>query len=297
MDLASDLRTPKNNLKEFHDTAFRALSYMPEVITNSNFRNNFVIHESTNAGSTKFLRPVNTALFIESPSLFKEKYATCISYFETIKESRGERTFGSEALSDIDSVIYTIHQSIGCGMDLLINSNSARKHLGNRLEELMRCVFNAIGVTNKRIVLKIPYEHEGKTRTYKCENDLILSPYKKVKSSSTNIDEKEIVVSAKTSSKDRMGKIFIDKILLQEFVGHDLKVIGIFLNDVQRKKTDNISYTLVSGLFMVYTKFLTPLEGVYYLDSPPQAKKEPYDRYMHKFSDLVTKQVWEMLTS
>jgi len=50
---------------------------------------------------------------------------------------------------------------------------------------------------------------------------------------------KEIVVSLKTTSKDRMGKIFLDKLLMQKFAGHSVKVIGIFLNDVQIKnKTD-----------------------------------------------------------
>ncbi|MEX2362620.1 MAG: hypothetical protein WD597_03310, partial [Balneolaceae bacterium] len=200
MDLASDLKTPKKELGEFYETACRALNYIPEVITNSNYRNNFVIHESTTAGSTKFLRPINKDLFISSSSEFKVKYKECMKHFRSINKTKGKIDLELEALLNIDSVIYTIHQSIGCSMDLLINSNSARKHLGNRLEELMRAVFTAVGITNKRVVLKIPYDHEGKTRTYKCENDLILSPFKEVKSSTTNIHENEIVVSAKTSS-------------------------------------------------------------------------------------------------
>ncbi len=94
-----------------------------------------------------------------------------------------------------------------------------------------------------------------------------------------------------------MGKVFIDKILLERFVKHDQKVIGIFLNDVQRKGHDNVSYTLVSGLFMVYSKFLTELDGVYYLDPPPNAFIEPFTKYMRPFSDLVTKDIWKLLSS
>ena len=85
--------------------------------------------------------------------------------------------------------------------------------------------------------------------------------------------------------------------LLQKFVGHDVKILGIFLNDVQRKESDNISYTLVSGLFMVYTNFLTPLEGVYYLDPPPHEKKSPYNEHIHKFSNLITRDIWKLLAS
>ncbi|MCX6219761.1 MAG: hypothetical protein NTZ69_02085 [Bacteroidia bacterium] len=112
-----------------------------------------------------------------------------------------------------------------------------------------------------------------------------------------SLDENEIVVSVKTTSKDRMGKMFIDKILLERFVEHPQKVICIFLNDVQRKENDNISFTLVSGLFMVYSKFLTKLEGIYYLDSPPNATKKPYSDYMNRFSELISGDFRTLLTS
>ena len=67
------------------------------------------------------------------------------------------------------------------------------------------------------------------------------------------------------------------------------------MNDVQRKEDNNISFTLVSGLFMVYIKFLTPLEGVYYLDPPPNAKKPPYNLYIKPFSELITKEIKKLL--
>ncbi len=80
------------------------------------------------------------------------------------------------------------------------------------------------------------------------------------------------------------------------------KTLGIaqlnyVLNDVQRKESDNISYTLVSGLFMVYSKFLTELEGIYYLDPPPNSLKEPFNKYMKPFSELVTNDIWNLLSS
>jgi hypothetical protein len=109
------------------------------------------------------------------------------------------------------------------------------------------------------------------------------------------IDPGEIVISLKTSSKDRLGKIFIDKLLLNKFVGHEVKVVGIFLNDVQRKETNNISYTFVSGLFMVYTKFLTKLEGMYFIDIPPQTKELPYSNYISPFSKFIIEDVWKLI--
>ncbi len=91
-----------------------------------------------------------------------------------------------------------------------------------------------------------------------------------------------------------MDKMFIDKILPERFVKHDQKVIGIFLNDVQRKESNKISCTLVSGLFMVYSNFLTELEGIYYLDPPPNVFKEPFNKYMKPFSELVTHDIWNL---
>ena len=70
----------------------------------------------------------------------------------------------------------------------------------------------------------------------------------------------------------------MDKLLMSKFTKQDVKVIGIFLNDVQRKEQNKISYTFVAGLFMVYTKFLTELDGVYYIDPPPNAFREPYKK-------------------
>lgn len=83
--------------------------------------------------------------------------------------------------------------------------------------------------------------------------------------------------------------------LLEKFVGHKVNVVGIFLNDVQRKEADNISYTFVSGLFMVYRKFLTSLEGIYYFDIPPKAKEAPYNKYINKFSKFLTKDLWVLI--
>jgi len=99
----------------------------------------------------------------------------------------------------------------------------------------------------------------------------------------------------KTTSKDRMGKIFLDKLLMQKFAEHPVKVVGIFLNDVQRKETKKISYTFVSGLFMVYTKFLTRLEGVYFVDPPPITKDSPYNEHISPFSKFIADDMWELL--
>ncbi len=292
--LDKDLQKGKGNITEFGEIAKRVLQYLPNILSNSNEKNGYIIYSSKIAGTTKYIRPINKSLFLNDINEFDTHFKQLLDIFKKIKT--GDRIVGAEK-DIIDKTVYTIQQLIGAGLDLLVNPNSARKHVGNRFEELIKVIFNEIGIANKKIVLQIPYETEEGTKIYKCENDLIISPFECVKSTSHSLNESEVVISVKTTSKDRMGKMFIDKILLERFVDHQQKVIGIFLNDVQRKETNNISFTLVSGLFMVYSKFLTELEGVYYLDPPPNANKKPYSNYMKRFSELLTIDLYKLLTT
>ena len=284
ISLPEDLQLPKNDIDEFGTITKRVLQYLPNVLSGYEDKNGYRLYTSRIAENVKYTRPINIRLFIYEESRFQKEFNRLKIIFKKIKS---QEDINETDKNIINKTIYTIQQSIGVGRDLLVQLNSARKHVGNRFEELIKALFTALGISNKRIVLKIPYETDEGTKTYKCENDLILSPYSEVKSTPQTIDPKEIVVSAKTTSKDRMGKMFIDKLLLERFVGHPQKVIGIFLNDVQRKDTNNISYTLVSGLFMVYSKFLTQLEGIYYLDPPPNAKKKPYSNHMKPFNGII----------
>ena len=292
--LDKDLQTVKHNLEEFAGITRRVLQYLPNVISGVHVKNDYKIFSSEIAGTVKYIRPINQTLFIDTTEDFMRSFENLKVIFEKIRLK--QQLTGREKKT-IDSTLYTIQQSVGAGLDLLVNPNSARKHVGNRFEELIKTVFIEIGISNKKIVLKIPYETEEGTKSYKCENDLVLSPFEKVKSSSESINKDEVVVSIKTTSKDRMGKMFIDKMLLERFIGHPQKVIGIFLNDVQRKGSNNIGFTLVSGLFMVYSRFLTELEGVYYLDPPPAVGKKPFSNYMKPFSELITKDISRLLSS
>ncbi len=174
-------------------------------------------------------------------------------------------------------------------------ANSSRKHVGNRFEEFINAIFSYLDISTKKIILKIPYNTETGKRYYSCETEVVLSPFESVKSTSSQIHPKEIIVSLKTTTKDRMSKIFIDKILMEKFVEHPVSVIGISLNDIQRKNKNNISSTFVSNLFMVYTEFLTELGGYYYIDIPDKATTAPFNKHIFPFSKLIIKDIWHLI--
>lgn len=284
LPLASDLQIKKTNLNEFIQLAKRVLEYTPNVLSGKVEKGNYYIYSSDIGNTKKFIRPINKLLFIPSSAGVD---ATEKKFRAVINKIKNKSTISADEEFIIDSFLYTLIQSIGMGLDLLVESNSSKKHVGNRFEELLRAVFDELGVHNKKGLTKIPYETPEGVKNYSCENDLILSPSKEF-TQLRSIDQTEVVVSVKTTSKDRMGKIFMDKILLEKFIGHPVKVLGIFLNDVQRKRDNDISFTLVSGLFMVYNRFLAELEGVYYLDPPPNALLSPYNRHIKSFSKLLS---------
>lgn len=292
--LAQDLQKPKKSLDEFSGVAKRVLSYLPNIVSEKAEARDYIILSSVVAGTSKFARPVNKNLFIFDIQDFDSQYNKFISVIDKINN---RKTIANDEYMIIDSVVYTIQQAIGVGMDFLCNPNSSRKHVGNRFEELIRIIVTQLGIKNDKIVFKIPYPSEHGEKLYSCETDIIISPHNVVKSGTKSIDEEEIVISLKTTSKDRMGKIFLDKLLMQKFAEHPVKVIGIFLNDVQRKDTKQTSYTFVSGLFMVYTKFLTQLEGVYFIDPPPITKKAPYNQHISSFSKFIAEDIWKLLSS
>ncbi|HNX00948.1 MAG TPA: hypothetical protein PLE74_11810 [Candidatus Cloacimonadota bacterium] len=284
-----------NTLVDFRDITLRILSVLPEEISTSSRKKDYVIHVSSNANTTKYIRPVNEKLFINEIQQFKDEFDQFINLLHTIPNVEQIVLQGKHNL--INRVIYTIQQSISAMFDLKENSNSSRKHVGNRFEDLIRSVVQETGLTCKKMIIKIPYGETIKRKKmyYSCETDLIISPYSECKSSSQYIDNKEVVLSIKTSSKDRMGKVFLDKFLISKFMKYEVTHYGIFLNDIQRKGTQDIASTFVSNLFMVYSIFLTKMNHVYYVDIPETAKSDPYSSYISQFSFFITDVLWEIL--
>ena len=294
--LSEDLQKTKSDIQQFRDITTRVLNYIPDVLNEESEFNGYQICSSNIAGTRKSVRPFRNDLFIRNASIFNDNYNKFDLILTRLKNE--ERKFNAEEYRLVDSVIYTIQQATGIGLDLMVQSNSARKHVGNRFEELIRTLLSTLEISMKKVVLSIPYETDEGNKYYRCETDVIISPYESVKSDATSINPNEIVVSLKTTTKDRMPKIFIDKVLMERFVGHPVRVVGISQNDIQRKEDADeikISYTFVSNLFMVYTRFLAQLEGYYYLDLPSKALQRPFNQYIFPFSKFMLSDVWKML--
>ena len=111
--------------------------------------------------------------------------------------------------------------------------------------------------------------------------------------------EPSMIGSVKTTSKDRISKVFMDKFLYNRLTGTSTAQIAIFLHDVQRARTnkENIyktSQTFLTGHFKAYTLKLNPLDGVYYMDMRPIFKTDPIlKEQIKQFHLLLTEDIWQ----
>jgi hypothetical protein len=171
-------------------------------------------------GSRKIqTRPVNTNLYIADAAEFAASCTAVRALMADLKASRGpNRAILKKHRATIDgrviqSVFYTIQQSYGMACDVLVAENTAKKHVGLKFEALIGEVFGALGIAHEHRVIKVP-GGEGE-RAYQTEIDYVIGPGEKILSSGSAHDPREVIVSVKSSSKDRMPKIFMDRLLME----------------------------------------------------------------------------------
>ena len=193
----------------------------------------------------------------------------------------------------VNRSIYTAQQSIGACLDALPagQSNTARKINGDLFERFIRLLLVRVGIECTSGVVNVPVKVHGVEEfSMSYQHDLIIKSGTLVK----------IIGSVKTSSKDRLDKIFIDKFLLAKLTGKDIPHVAIFLNDVQRKGKNPMEYgvnaTFLPGHFKGYTIKLNPLDGVYYFDIRPNMLTEPIlKKHIRTFDRFLFTEVWRLL--
>jgi len=216
-------------------------------------------------------RPINSDLFGTAES-FGESLKT---FNVTLKELKKRQMPDEDTRSVFNSVIYTLQQCIGVALDALpaSSANQAKKINGDLFERLIRLLMAGIGVECSAGVLQVPVKDiEGHVvHQINYQHDLIGKKDGQIK----------FIGSVKTSSKDRIDKIFVDKLLYSRFTGTSTPYIAVFLNDVQRAKSktfgkQKVNSTFLSGHFKAYTLKLTPMDGVFYCDLRPNMKSDPF---------------------
>lgn len=282
-----------NDIQGYIDFCSNFLKYTSDnlqAIIVSQTEHNYCFYQYNKAGNYQITRPINTNLMLKSDD-FDAISKEFVSILRNIKKTKKANL---ETRTIINNSTYTLQQSIGAALDALPagKSNTARKLNGDLFENLIRIIINEIGIPCRSGVVQIPViENKEKLFDMSYQHDLIIS----------NDDEIKVIGSIKTSSKDRIDKIFIDKFLYNKLTEKDTPHIAIFLNDVQRKNTRNeneygINSTFLPGHFKGYTVKINPLDGVYYCDIRPNMLTENIlKEHIKTFDKLLLDDIWKFI--
>ncbi|HFJ9457584.1 hypothetical protein B1R38_27010 [Bacillus cereus] len=285
-----------NHLVDYLEFGYNALLYIEnncQVIQACN-RDNYYFFRFGQDAPNQITRPFNGNLLYDSAESYRIDCQEFIELLQRIREDRGRTIVSNDRREIILRVIYTAQQTVGFILDGLpaSQSNTGKKLAGDHFEILMLYVFNYIGIPVYNGVVKVPIEVDGEASfTVNYQHDFI------------NADSDglvNLIGSVKTTSKDRIDKIFVDKFLYSRLTDTHTPHIGIFLHDVQRKSYKNdptrfgISSTFLSGKFKGYTLKLNPLDGVYYLDLNANMMSDPILASQIKtFDKLICEDIWQ----
>lgn len=282
------------SVEDYIEFSERYLVYVEDglqaVIVSRN-ENNYRFFQYKEEGYFSITRPINSALMYTADDTDKVdgQFREILDNVRDIPEDDIERR------STLVRAIYTIQQCIGATLDGLPagRSNAARKINGDLFERLIQLLVRRVGVECRTGTVKVPVEVNGKVQfSMNYQHDLLIHQG----------EELRAIGSVKTSSKDRIDKIFMDKFLYSKLTDTALPHIAIFLHDVQRKKTKKenqygVSATFLPGHFKGFTIKLNPLDGVYYCDPRPNMKTEPILRdHIQTIDRFFCSDLWQLIS-
>jgi hypothetical protein len=309
-----DLRVSVNDrrafdsLEDYRVLAHAYLSYLQRVPPTrilSPARPHYIFYQYTDEHQPRITRPLNTNLFFEDAATFDAAFDRFLAFLSDLARHEDrivDQTGIKEYLltREIDRIIYTVQQSAGCIADASPDANQARKRIGQIFEKLVNLVMRAIGLDCEPRTIRLPVTgFPDYPMPY--ELDLVFSRAGAIVTRETRtLHPDEIVGSVKTTSEDRIDKIFLDKYLLTKLLGREVPVVALFLHDVQRAQRGQsifgINSTFKSNHFLGYTVALNRLDGVYYIDLEPEMMTNALlQAEIRDFQRFLVEDIWRLL--
>jgi len=243
-------------------------------------------------GHYNITRPINTGLVYGLDTF--ETAAT--QFLQTLEQLRDRIMPDEQFRQVLIRTIYSLQQSIGAVLDALPSgqSNQARKINGDLFERLIQILIASLNIECVSGTVQVPVRDDsGEILFYSSyQHDLLIG----------EAGELKVIGSVKTSSKDRIDKVFVDKFLYSKLTDTALPHIAIFLNDVQRKKNKQpncygVSATFLPGHFKAYTIKLNPLDGVYYCDIRPNMTTDSLlSKHIKTIDHFFYHDLWQLLS-
>lgn len=287
----------KENFKTLNDYVTFARRYLDFVAKKNNLQavivsqneQHYRFFQYKKDGYFNITRPINSTLLMDAA----QSERLSVEFPKAIRNASGLKNADDPKRELIRNAIYTIQQCIGATLDALPvgASNTARKINGDLFERLIRLLIVQLGVDCTSGNVNVPVFVDGIEQfRMSYQHDLIIKDGEVVK----------IIGGVKTSSKDRIDKIFIDKFLYSKLTDTSIPHVAIFLNDVQRKDGNKkianryaINSTFLPGRFKGYTIKLNPLDGVYYCDlRPNMVSDEVLHRHIRTIDYFFCNDLW-----
>lgn len=289
-NLLDQVQNKKNfiSLDDYATFCYQYLSFIAnglQAVIISKNEYNYCFFQYKQDGGFAITRPINRDLML-SLEEFESARKTFHEILPHIRDLKNE----FEIRNTINRFVYTCQQSIGATLDALPagKSNQARKINGDLFERYIRRILFDMGLGVREGTVSLPVAIDDKVQFHmKYQHDLIIEKDGILKA----------IGSVKTSSKDRLDKVFIDKFLYNRLVGIDVPHFAVFLHDIQRKGREpnyGVNTTFLTNRYKGYTVRLNPLDGVYYCDMRPIMREDSLLQQTIKTLDyLLVEDVWE----
>jgi hypothetical protein len=283
------------NLTDYFSFATYFLDYVENhkqatiVSQNENVYNFFQYDQTADFQIT---RPFNSRILYSSEEL-QENSPIFLQALNDLRKYREGADIQNREV--INRTVYTLQQAIGFALDALPagKSNNARKLNGDYFESLILLLLQSLELNVDHGTLKVPVTFDGEELfKMKYQQDLI------VRDSEGEIN---LIGSVKTTSKDRITKIFTDKFLYSKLTETAVPHIAIFLHDVQRANSKSpqkykVNSTFLTNHFKGLTVKLNPLDGVYYFDPRPNMQSDVFlSERIQTFDHLLCEDIWEFI--
>ena len=191
-----------------------------------------------------------------------------------------DKTWTPVRAPNLERFVYSAQEVIGCYLDLL-HPHAARKVIGTVFESLIACSLNRVtGLPIGSGTVQIPNSKE------KIRTDLGIRVGSDLK----------LLVATKTSTRERLSQPFVQKFIVDRVLPTPPKSILIVIGDAQRQGTSGaVQHTFTAGQFLLYWEYLTPLDGVYYIDVPPQGETAAFKGKIKRLKDLFSTDIKDMV--
>jgi hypothetical protein len=202
-----------------------------------------------------------------------------VDFDEYLFEKNAKKAFGGawnpSLAPSLERFVYTAQQVLGCYLDFFYPS-AAPRVAGTVFECLIACGLNrASGFHVGPGTVRIPLSGASIQTDLGIKQDGRLT----------------LLVATKTSTRERLSQPFVQKYIVDHALKKPPKTILIVIGDVQRLGHSGVQHTFTAGQFQLYWKYLTPMDGVYYIDVPPQAETKKFGGHIKRLRDLFASDI------